>query len=276
MGEGTIEQVLAGFATWCVVTGESVARRTGAPAVLATLPECVDHFICDPPYSPEVHNKSRGSGARKTALGHQCVRERDFGFECLKPGERRGLSRDAARFTRRWVLVFCDVESVHLWRRDLAKAGLEPVRTGFWEKLACTPQLTGDRPAVACEALVIAHRPGRKEWNSGGKRGIWKHRIVGGGEHNAAETRVHTAQKPLPLMVELLEDFTDIGEVICDATCGSGTTGVAAIRLGRRFIGIERNAEYAEIARERIRAEQSMSHYASRRAGQVALFGGAR
>ena len=274
MAEGTIAQVIAGEATWCVVTGESVRDHDGGNALLATLPAgCIDHMICDAPYAPAVHNKSRGSGARKTALGHQCVREREFGFGHLKACVRRGLAREAARLTKRWVVMFCDVESVHLWRRSFAAVGLEPVRTGFWEKLACTPQLTGDRPAVACEAIVIAHRPGRKRWNSGGKRGIWSHRIVGGGEHNAAESRVHTAQKPLPLMVEIGCDFTDVGDLVLDPTCGSGTTGVAAVRTGRRFIGIERDAKFADIARERLRAEESGSHYAARAAGQGALFG---
>lgn len=270
--EGTIAQVIAGEATWCMALGESV-RRDGIADLSYAVPDgSIDHVIADYPYSPEVHFKSRGSGARKTALGHQCVREREFGFEHLTAAMRRGFAKETARVCKRWTLAFCDVESVHLWRRSFLVSGLEPVRTGFWVKEACTPQLTGDRPAVACEAIVIAHRPGRKRWNAGGKRGIWSHRIVGGGEHNAAEVRVHTAQKPIPLMVELVEDFTNQGDVICDWTAGSGTTGVAALRTGRRFIGFEKDLGFFETARERLRAEESGSTYMARASGQTALF----
>lgn len=274
--EGTIAQVLAGEATWCVLQGESV-RRDGVADLTYELPDgCLDHCFTDFPYSPEVHFKSRGSGARKTARGHQCVREREFGFEHLTGAMRRGCAKEIARLTKRWVIAFADVESVHLWRRSFAINGLDPVRVGFWEKLGCTPQLTGDRPAVAVEAMIIAHRPGRKRWNAGGKRGIWSHRIVGGGEHNASESRVHTAQKPIPLMVELVEDFTNVGDIVGDITCGSGTTGIAAVRLGRRFIGIEKDPKYAELARERLRAEETGSNIALRRAGQVPMFGATR
>lgn len=65
--------------------------------------------------------------------------------------------------------------------------------------------------------------------------------------------RVHTTQKPLWLMEALVRDFTDPGEVVLDPFAGSGTTGVAAKRLGRGFIGWERDPKYAAIAERRIR-----------------------
>jgi modification methylase len=74
-------------------------------------------------------------------------------------------------------------------------------------------------------------------------------------------------------MEALVADFTDPGDIILDPFCGSGTTGVAAIRLGRRFVGIERDPTYAQLARDRISAEVSGSTLSAQRAGQVALFG---
>lgn len=60
-------------------------------------------------------------------------------------------------------------------------------------------------------------------------------------------------------MTALLGDFTDDGEVILDPFMGSGTTGVACMNLGRKFIGIEIESKYFEIACERIENAQRQS-----------------
>lgn len=62
----------------------------------------------------------------------------------------------------------------------------------------------------------------------------------------------HPTQKPLDLMAFLVNSYTQPGEVILDNTMGSASTGVAAIQLGRKFIGIEREPKYFKIACERI------------------------
>ena len=66
----------------------------------------------------------------------------------------------------------------------------------------------------------------------------------------AHETKQHPTQKPEPLMRWCVSKVS--GETILDPFTGSGTTGVAAIKLGRRFIGIEINPAYCEIAKRRI------------------------
>ena len=63
--------------------------------------------------------------------------------------------------------------------------------------------------------------------------------------------KVHPTQKPIALM-EWCLGFLPKAEVILDPFMGSGTTGVAAVNLGRRFIGIEREEEYFEVALRRI------------------------
>lgn len=61
-------------------------------------------------------------------------------------------------------------------------------------------------------------------------------------------------QIPLGLVERIVAATSDPGDLVLDPFCGSGTSGVAAARLGRRFVGVERNPEYIEIARTRIRA----------------------
>jgi len=66
------------------------------------------------------------------------------------------------------------------------------------------------------------------------------------------ETKQHPAQKPLSVMRWLVNALSRPGELVCDPFCGSGTTGVAAIQLGRRFHGIECDVEYRALAERRI------------------------
>jgi len=70
------------------------------------------------------------------------------------------------------------------------------------------------------------------------------------------KNKIHPTQKPVALMEYLIRTYTDEGETVLDFTMGSGTTGVAAQRLGRNFIGIELDKEYFDIANERIIAER--------------------
>jgi len=67
---------------------------------------------------------------------------------------------------------------------------------------------------------------------------------------------VHPTQKPVALMEYFIRTYTNEGDVVLDNCMGSGTTGVACANSGRRFIGIERERKYVDIARERIENAQ--------------------
>lgn len=67
----------------------------------------------------------------------------------------------------------------------------------------------------------------------------------------------HPCPKPLNLVVKMVSRFTTEGDTILDPFAGSGTTGVACVKLNRNFIGIEINPQYFEIARRRIEAAQA-------------------
>lgn len=269
--------VLTGSATarWCVVEGDNSVIL---PMLAAG---SIDHVICDPPYSEHVHSKSL-AGARKTPLADgsgrrsksAISREVDFGFAAMTMAEREAFADQCERVCRRWALVFSDVESSHLWRGELTAVGMDYCRTGAWIKVGATPQFTGDRPGVGFEAITICHAKGKKRWNGGGAPAVWTHLtcIDRGSPAQTNNERMHPTQKPLPLMLELVSLFTDPDDLILDPYCGSGTTGVAAIRLGRRFIGIERDPKFAEMARSRIHAEEQQTSVSAENAGQIPLF----
>lgn len=218
--------------------------------------ERVEHVITDPPYSAKVHGAARRAGdLGLDGSGRGCaaskLRTTDLGFDPLSDELRTFCADRFADLCSRWCLVFSDVEMCGAWRADLEAGGLEYVRTGAWVKLGSTPQFTGDRPAVGFEAITIAHPKGRKSWNGGGGHAVWSVPIVLN-RGDCDERRVHTTQKPLVLIQQLVALFTDPSETILDAFAGSGTTGVAARLAGRHAVLIERDSHYCAVAAKRL------------------------
>lgn len=249
-----IAAVLAGERRWCVVEGDSLA-------ILPTLPDrAVDHCVADPPYDETTH---------KAAV---CVAVTEYGVQGGKgvsfaaldnPG---ALAAELVRVAKRWAIAFCATEQLGQYQAGYPKAY---VRGAVWDKIRVAPQITGDRPGQAVEGIAVMHRPGRKRWNKGGCAGIWRHLPVTG-----ADRPDHPTPKPVGLMVEIIQDFTDPGELILDPFAGSGTTGVAALQTGRRVILIERDPKYAALCRERLSAAESGLSLRDARAGQLSLLGG--
>lgn len=209
----------------------------------------VDHVITDSPYSEETHGKTWRSKAMADE-GYQRVSAAfdGLGFDAITDEQVADFLQWCSQNCRRWVLAFTDIEGVNRWMLGLRATGLEYIRTCVWDKIDGTPQLTGDRPAVGAEAIVCGHPKGRKRWNGGGKRGVYRHATNGG----AKGAKPHPSTKPESLMLELVADFTDPGELIVDPFGGSGSTAVAAKRLGRRCILVEQQEQHCESAAKRL------------------------
>ena len=71
-------------------------------------------------------------------------------------------------------------------------------------------------------------------------------------EFDCERKGIHPTQKPVALMEYLIKTYTNEGETVLDFTMGSGTTGVACVNTSRKFIGIERDESYFQIAQRRI------------------------
>lgn len=90
---------------------------------------------------------------------------------------------------------------------------------------------------------------GHSEWNGGGRPGVFSF-------NKNTQGAQHPTQKPLPLMRHLVNLFSNEGQTILDPFMGSGTTGVAAVQMGRKFIGIEKEPKHFDIACKRIEEAQ--------------------
>ena len=196
--------------------------------------EQVDSVVMDPPYDAITH-----AGARTSKGG--TVHRQEIDFDPV--GTDLWFVSPLLCLSRRWVVAFCALEQLASYQ---IAAGLPRyVRSGVWRRHS-GPQFTGDRPAQAAEGIAIMHREGRKRWRRGGESGWWQAVVVNGPE------RVHPTQKPEALMSDIVADFSDMGETVLDPFMGSGTTLVAAKRLGRKAIGIELEEKYCEIAARRL------------------------
>jgi site-specific DNA-methyltransferase (adenine-specific) len=231
-------------------------HRADCLDAMRELPDgCVDAVVTDPPYDAKTH-----AGARYSARGT----ESKIAFEPL--ADVGAAVREMLRLARGWVVCFCSLEMFGAYRDA---SGESWVRAGFWRRPDGCPQFTGDRPGQPGEGIAIMHRPGRKEWNGGGRHGFW----TCGVEH---EDRRHETQKPVGLLVDIVRDFTAPGATILDCYSGYATTAVACMRLGRRFLGFEIEQRWVDLANARIAAERErlgeLSAENTTRGQQVGLF----
>jgi hypothetical protein len=214
--------------------------------VLPTL-GMVDHVITDPPFTQRTSEKSRGCRDGSFVFtGDENRRRIDFDGIDGREGE---LAASFLQSALRWVIVFCAVEQIGAYADASADCW---VRGTVWHRTNSAPQFTGDRPGQACEGIAIMHRKGRKRWNRGGSSLLY----VGPTINSCGDPdrgTAHPTVKPQWLMASIVLDFTDASETVLDPFAGSGTTLLAAKRLGRKAIGIELNEKYCEVAANRLR-----------------------
>jgi hypothetical protein len=212
-----------------------------------------DVMVVDPPYRAHVHDAatSCGTPGARPSLAMKGAAHRDLGFDFLTPELQQWICAAAATRTKRWSCIFTDVESVGDWMRGLETAGAEYIRTIPWVRWSM-PQLSGDRPPQGFECVVIAWgtQPGKKSWNGPGNLTHFAHTCMRGKDK-------HKAQKPLDLILDLVEFFSEPGELVCDPLFGSGTTPLACAVLERNFIGSEINWGWVEQASKRIALGES-------------------
>lgn len=205
--------------------------------------EGIAHIISDPPYEDELH----------AAVG-KINRIRNDGQKTREDLMFKGVNFDRSAFAKLmvdnsngWLILFSLAEGVRAWRDDIQSFGGKWDTTLAWVKPDASPRFNGQGAARGFECAVTAWcGKGYRSWNGGGKRGVYIHPV------NTNRDGVHPTEKPVPLMCDLIVDFTNPGETICDPFMGSGTTGVACARLGRRFIGVESNQAFYDAARRRI------------------------
>lgn len=202
----------------------------------------VDHVICDPPYGEFTHT---GNNRRRDENGKVAVV--NIPFAKLSEDDQAAFCDLSATKVEGWSLTFCDARGVYVWSAALMDAGCKVKGSAVWIKPDAMPQFNGKCPAMGHESIVYAWcGQGHSRWNGGGRTGVFT--------HVKRHTGSHPTEKPLPLMRELVTLFTNPGDIVFDPFMGSGSTGVACLELGRRFIGVERDPTYYATACKRLAA----------------------
>ena len=167
----------------------------------------------------------------------------------------------------------------------LQQLGFRILNDIVWEKPAPPPNL-GCRCFTHSTEIILwatkASRTSKEKYTfnydamrdeNGGKqmKNVWRMMPPSGDEKELGK---HPTQKPIALVARCLRASTNPGDMVLDPFCGSGTTGVAALRGGRRFLGCEREKKYAELASNRLSRVlgSPLEHDAKEKSGGLTLF----
>ena len=205
----------------------------------------VDHVVCDPPYEDHVH-KSSVKLAKNGSLRDKRNPFNEFDFQSIDNIRDKAIYC-IERLCDGWFIAFCTIEGTAMWANALNQSSIKYKRPCLWIKPDGMPQFNGQCPGLGCEAFTVSWAGvGVSKWNGGGKHGIYT--------HSKGKDRFggHPTEKPVALMSDIINDFTNQSQTILDPFMGSGTTGVACVKLGRKFIGIELDEKYFDIACKRI------------------------
>lgn len=225
---------------------------------MAELPDnSIDLILTDPPYNLGLFMKNRATNLaamRKNYFGAA-------GWDDAPEAEWESLMSDffaeSARLLKPGasMIVFMAVIKVETIIKIAQNHNFYYKTTGIWHKTNPMPRNMNLHFINSTEAWIY--------FTYQAKRGTFNNR--GLALHDFFETSItpksekqfgtHPTQKPIKLLQYLIEATSDLNSTVLDPFMGSGSTGVAALNLNRKFIGIEANPEYTDLAINRIQGE---------------------
>jgi modification methylase len=243
-----------------IIVGDCIKELACLP------PECVDLVFADPPYNLQLEsslsrpNQSLVDGVDDDWDKFASFSDYDDFTRAWLAAARRVMKKDAT------IFVIGSYHNIFRAGSILQDMGFWILNDIVWRKVNPMPNFRGRRFTNAHETLIWAAKSARAknycfnyELLKGGNedcqvRSDWYLPICTGAERlkDGRGRKLHPTQKPEALLSRILIAASNRGDVVLDPFFGSGTTGAAAKRLGRVFIGIEREARYAKAARARI------------------------
>jgi modification methylase len=235
-------------------------------AEMARLPDkSVDMIFADPPYNLQLGGDLfRPEGGRVDAVDDEWDK-----FDSLSTYDN--FTRDWLNQARRvlkddgTIWVIGSYHNIYRVGALLQDEGFWILNDIVWRKTNPMPNFRGTRFTNAHETLLWCAKDEKARYTFNYRamkalnddlqmRSDWVLPICAGAERvkGADGSKAHPTQKPEALLYRILLACTKPGDVVLDPFFGTGTTGAVARRLGRRWIGIERESAYAKVARERI------------------------
>jgi len=261
-------------------------------AEMARLPDkSVDMIFADPPYNLQLGGDLfRPEGGRVDAVDDEWDK-----FDSLTTYDN--FTRDWLEQARRilrddgTIWVIGSYHNIYRVGALLQDADFWILNDIVWRKTNPMPNFRGTRFTNAHETLLWCAKDEKARYTFNYRamkalnddlqmRSDWLLPICSGGERVKGEDggKAHPTQKPEALLYRILLACTKPGDVVLDPFFGTGTTGAVARRLGRRWIGIEREPTYVKVAQERIAStlpldESAMQTVADKRDAPRVAFG---
>lgn len=267
-----------------ILQGDCIAAMARLPA------SSVDMVFADPPYNLQLGGDLfRPEGGLVDAVDDDWDK---FATFAAYDEFTRAWLKEARRILKPngtlWVIG--SYHNIYRVGAALQDAGYWILNDIIWRKSNPMPNFRGTRFTNAHETLIWASRSedSRYTFNYRAMKALndelqmrsdWLLPICSGGERvKDGGAKAHPTQKPESLLYRVLLACTNTGDVVLDPFFGTGTTGAVARRLGRHWIGIERETRYVRVARERIDStleldESAMKTMASKRAQPRVPFG---
>ena len=267
-----------------VIVGDCIAE-------MAKLPDAsVDMVFADPPYNLQLGGDLfRPEGSRVDAVDDDWDK-----FETFEAYDRftRAWLKEARRLLKPdgtlWVIG--SYHNIFRVGTALQDAGYWILNDIIWRKSNPMPNFRGTRFTNAHETLIWASKSedSRYTFNYRAMKALndelqmrsdWMIPICSGSERVKTDgIKAHPTQKPEGLLYRVLLSCTQPGDIVLDPFFGTGTTGAVARRLGRHWIGIERETRYTKVALQRIAStlpldESAMRTMASKREQPRVPFG---
>lgn len=205
----------------------------------------VDHIITDPPYLISVDNNLHTMGGNRNGVDFGIWDKKFDVLGWIKPYSDI-LNKDGS------MIIFCSYRFISHIIDILEISGMVVKDFIEWKKTNPMPRNINRRYVQDTEFAIWAVKKGsrwvfNKPDNVPYLRSSFSTPVVSGKERTS-----HPTQKSLKLMMRIIDIHTNPGDVILDPFMGSGTTGVASILRGRKFIGIEKEKKFYHIAKDRI------------------------
>lgn len=219
--------------------GDATLYLGDAREIVPTLPS-VDAVITDPPYSARTHAGhdlvSRGAtydGAEREKLGYAALSDEDVA----------SLSAMYAERCSGWIVWLTDHVLAPVITQELQARGRYVFAPLPFYQSGRSVRISGDGPCSWTDWVVVSRTKAQIHWGTlpGGY-------IAGPGWNDKARM----GGKPTALMESLVQDYSRAGQTVLDSHMGAGTTGVACMRTGRKFIGCEIDADAFELSCRRI------------------------
>lgn len=201
----------------------------------------IDCLVSDPPYGMNFKSNRAKDGPRYKNISNDEIPFIDWLKPCFD------LLKDGGG-----LISFCNWNTSHIWREEIEKVGFTIKSQVIWNRMHHgSGDLTG---AFAPMHDVIWYASkGRRIFKNSRPKSVLSHKRPSPNQDHG-----HPTCKPVPLMEELIRSIYDGTDgIILDPFLGSGSTGVAAVNLNRKFIGIEMHKPYFDTAKKRISASNS-------------------